>query len=69
MSRMTGASVDLAFADPPFNIGYKYDVYEDRLAADLLVERLRRNPASHSNKDLVVNNYKVGLFSGGQRVT
>ena len=22
--------VDLAFADPPFNIGYDYDVYEDR---------------------------------------
>ncbi len=27
-----GASVDLVFADPPFNIGYKYDVYEDKLA-------------------------------------
>ena len=24
------ASVDLAFADPPFNIGYDYDVYNDR---------------------------------------
>jgi site-specific DNA-methyltransferase (adenine-specific) len=23
-------SVDLAFADPPFNIGYEYDVYQDR---------------------------------------
>ncbi len=23
-------SVDLAFADPPFNIGYDYDVYDDR---------------------------------------
>ncbi|MHC4294902.1 MAG: DNA methyltransferase, partial [Planctomycetota bacterium] len=21
---------DLIFADPPFNIGYKYDLYEDR---------------------------------------
>jgi DNA modification methylase len=31
---MEAASVDLAFADPPFNIGYKYDVYEDRQAAD-----------------------------------
>ncbi|MBI1831982.1 MAG: site-specific DNA-methyltransferase, partial [Planctomycetes bacterium] len=28
------ASVDLVFADPPFNIGYKYDVYEDRKGAD-----------------------------------
>ena len=27
-------SVDLAFADPPFNIGYEYDVYHDRKAAD-----------------------------------
>jgi DNA modification methylase len=34
MSRIADATVDLAFADPPFNIGYKYDVYEDRLAAD-----------------------------------
>jgi site-specific DNA-methyltransferase (adenine-specific) len=23
-------SIDLAFADPPFNIGYEYDVYDDR---------------------------------------
>ena len=23
-------SVDLAFADPPFNIGYEYDEYDDR---------------------------------------
>ncbi len=29
----TGA-VDLAFADPPFNIGYDYDVYHDRKAFD-----------------------------------
>jgi len=34
MSRIPEGSVDLAFADPPFNIGYKYDVYEDRLAAN-----------------------------------
>ncbi|RLS58834.1 MAG: site-specific DNA-methyltransferase [Planctomycetota bacterium] len=30
MSQMDVGSIDLAFADPPFNIGYKYDVYEDR---------------------------------------
>jgi DNA modification methylase len=34
MAQIAEGSVDLAFADPPFNIGYKYDVYEDRLAAD-----------------------------------
>lgn len=34
MQTMAEGSVDLAFADPPFNIGYKYDVYEDQLAAD-----------------------------------
>ncbi len=27
-------SVDLAFADPPFNIGYDYDVYDDKRATD-----------------------------------
>jgi site-specific DNA-methyltransferase (adenine-specific) len=34
MTQIPEGSVDLAFADPPFNIGYKYDVYEDRRAAD-----------------------------------
>ncbi len=34
MKSLAEGSIDLAFADPPFNIGYKYDVYEDRRAAD-----------------------------------
>jgi len=34
MAGIPEASIDLAFADPPFNIGYKYDVYEDRVAAE-----------------------------------
>jgi DNA modification methylase len=34
MNQIAPGSVDLAFADPPFNIGYKYDVYEDQRAAD-----------------------------------
>jgi site-specific DNA-methyltransferase (adenine-specific) len=34
---LPAASVDLAFADPPFNIGYEYDVYHDkRTDADYL---------------------------------
>jgi DNA modification methylase len=34
MGSLPADSVHLAFADPPFNIGYKYDVYKDKLAAD-----------------------------------
>ncbi len=34
MNAMPEGSVDLVFADPPFNIGYDYDVYADKLAAD-----------------------------------
>jgi site-specific DNA-methyltransferase (adenine-specific) len=30
LSRLEPGSVDLVFADPPFNIGYEYDVYDDR---------------------------------------
>jgi DNA modification methylase len=30
LSQLEPESVDLVFADPPFNIGYDYDVYEDR---------------------------------------
>src|SRR4029450_11972106 len=29
MNALPAGSVDLAFADPPFNIGYEYDVYHD----------------------------------------
>jgi site-specific DNA-methyltransferase (adenine-specific) len=29
MNTLPAGSVDLAFADPPFNIGYDYDVYDD----------------------------------------
>ena len=32
MQRLDEGCVDLAFADPPFNIGYEYDVYKDRQA-------------------------------------
>ncbi|HVT30758.1 MAG TPA: DNA methyltransferase [Lacipirellulaceae bacterium] len=34
LSQMPAGSVDLAFADPPFNIGYEYDQYHDRQDAD-----------------------------------
>jgi site-specific DNA-methyltransferase (adenine-specific) len=30
LPELPAASVDLAFADPPFNIGYEYDVYDDQ---------------------------------------
>ncbi len=35
-------SVDLAFADPPFNIGYEYDVYEDKRAAEEYLDWTRQ---------------------------
>lgn len=34
LRKIAPGSVDLAFADPPFNIGYKYDVYHDRRKSD-----------------------------------
>jgi site-specific DNA-methyltransferase (adenine-specific) len=30
LEQLDAGTVDLAFADPPFNIGYDYDVYNDR---------------------------------------
>jgi site-specific DNA-methyltransferase (adenine-specific) len=37
LERLPAGRVALAFADPPFNIGYEYDVYDDRRArADYL---------------------------------
>ncbi|MSR59514.1 MAG: site-specific DNA-methyltransferase [Planctomycetaceae bacterium] len=34
MQQLEAGSIDLAFADPPFNIGYDYDVYDDRKECD-----------------------------------
>ncbi len=34
-------TVDLAFADPPFNIGYKYDIYDDKREADAYLDWTR----------------------------
>ena len=31
MQKMETGSIDLVFTDPPFNIGYSYDVYHDKL--------------------------------------
>ena len=34
LGEVPAGSVDLVFADPPFNIGYDYDVYNDRQSRD-----------------------------------
>jgi len=34
LAELGPASIDLALADPPFNIGYDYDVYDDRRSRD-----------------------------------
>jgi DNA modification methylase len=34
LSQLATGSIDLAFADPPFNIGYEYDAYDDRVEYD-----------------------------------
>lgn len=34
MRGLPAGCIDLAFADPPFNIGYEYDVYDDRREAE-----------------------------------
>lgn len=41
MEQLEAGSIDLAFADPPFNIGYDYDVYDDRTGADQYLDWTR----------------------------
>ena len=31
LQKVPARTIDLAFADPPFNIGFKYDEYRDRV--------------------------------------
>ncbi len=35
-------TIDLVFADPPFNIGYEYDVYDDRRASEDFIQWCRQ---------------------------
>lgn len=42
MDALPARIVDLAFADPPFNIGYDYDAYHDRKAADEYLDWSRK---------------------------
>ncbi len=38
LSKASGLQVQLIFADPPFNIGYEYDKYDDNKEYDVYVE-------------------------------
>jgi len=42
LARIAAGSIDLVFADPPFNIGYTYDVYRDRKKSDEYLDWSRR---------------------------
>jgi DNA modification methylase len=42
LSKIEPGSVRLAFADPPFNVGYEYDVYDDRKARHDYLDWSRR---------------------------
>src|SRR5207302_236903 len=42
MHQVAAGSVDLVFADPPFNIGYEYDVYDDRRESEQYLDWTRR---------------------------
>ncbi|MBN1343415.1 MAG: site-specific DNA-methyltransferase [Phycisphaerae bacterium] len=42
LAKLEPGSVDLAFADPPFNIGYDYDVYDDKKDSETYLEWSRR---------------------------
>jgi DNA modification methylase len=42
MKKIADGSVDLAFADPPFNIGYEYDEYKDALESDKYLDWSRQ---------------------------
>lgn len=42
LEQADAGSVDLVFADPPFNIGYEYDVYDDLKSGDDYLEWCRK---------------------------
>jgi len=41
MQDLPNNSVDLVFADPPFNIGLKYDIYINEIIFEVKIEKNR----------------------------
>ena len=42
LARLPDGTVQLSFADPPFNIGYDYDTYDDNRTAEDYIAWSRR---------------------------
>jgi DNA modification methylase len=42
LKKLADGTVDLAFADPPFNIGYEYDEYQDALESEKYLDWSRQ---------------------------
>jgi site-specific DNA-methyltransferase (adenine-specific) len=42
LAKLPEGVIDLAFADPPFNIGYEYDVYQDKKQSEVYLDWSRR---------------------------
>ncbi len=42
LQKLDAGCVDLVFADPPFNIGYEYDEYDDRRSCKDYLDWSRR---------------------------
>ena len=42
LAKLPEETVDLAFADPPFNIGYDYDIYDDKKDSETYLDWSRR---------------------------
>lgn len=42
LGQVAPGSIDLVFADPPFNIGYKYDTYNDKQGDDAYLDWCRQ---------------------------
>ena len=42
LGKVEGPFADLIFADPPFNIGYKYDKYNDKVKKKNYIARTKK---------------------------
>ncbi|MDP6717823.1 MAG: site-specific DNA-methyltransferase, partial [Pirellulaceae bacterium] len=42
MDAVSASTLDLVFADPPFNIGYEYDVYDDKIEREKYIDWSRQ---------------------------
>ena len=67
MNALPAGTVDLIFADPPFNIGYEYDLYEDKKEREEYLARVMSLSADAALAQMLSYNHTAASICAGKQ--